>query len=42
MENRCSKNGTVKYFTTDLPGKFVDLASLFLKETIEAQKINID
>ncbi len=42
MENRCSKNGTVKYLTTDLPGKFVDLASLFLKETIEAQKINID
>ncbi|MPM59807.1 Glutamate racemase 1 [bioreactor metagenome] len=42
MENKCSKNSTVKYFTTDLPEKFVDMASLFLKENIEAQKINID
>ena len=42
IEKRCSVNGTVNYFTTDLPGKFVDLASLFLNETIEAEKINID
>lgn len=42
MENKCSKNGTVKYFTTDLPEKFTDMASLFLKENIEAQRINID
>lgn len=41
MEKKCSKNGTVKYFTTDFPEKFVDFASLFLKENIEAQKINI-
>ena len=42
MEKKCSKNGVVKYFTTDFPEKFADLASLFLKENIEAQKINID
>lgn len=42
MEKRCFKNGTVKYFTTGLPGKFADMASLFLKENIEVQKIKID
>lgn len=42
MEKRCSKNGIAQYFTTDSPEKFVDLASLFLNEKIEAQKTNID
>lgn len=42
IEEKCSKSGIVNYFTTDSPERFVDLASLFLNEEIEAQKINID
>lgn len=36
MDKKCTKNGTVKYFTTESPGKFKQLASLFLNEQIDA------
>jgi glutamate racemase len=39
MDKKCTKNGTVKYFTTEAPDKFKQLASLFLNEEIEAEKI---
>ncbi|MDO5522884.1 MAG: glutamate racemase [Bacteroidia bacterium] len=42
IEKKCSKNGTVNFFTTDSPENFGELASLFLNEKIEAQKIKID
>lgn len=42
IEEKCSKNGTVKYFTTDFAESFQNLATLFLNEKITAQKINID
>ncbi|MDR0333836.1 MAG: glutamate racemase [Dysgonamonadaceae bacterium] len=40
MDKKCTKNGTVKYFTTESPEKFKQLASLFLNEEIEAEKVN--
>lgn len=42
IEEKCSKNGTIKYFTTDFAESFQNLATLFLNEKITAQKINID
>ncbi len=42
IEVKCSKNATVKYFTTDFAESFQNLATLFLNEKITAQKINID
>ena len=41
MEEKCAKNASARYFTTDSPEKFAELASLFLNETIEAQKITL-
>lgn len=42
MEERCSKNATVTYFTTDSAANFEDLGALFLGEEIAAQKIVIE
>lgn len=41
MEERCTKNGTIRYFTTESAEKFEQLASLFLQEGIKAQKTSI-
>jgi len=38
IDGRCTKNGTVRYFTTESPGKFKQNASLFLNEQIDAEK----
>lgn len=42
MEKMCTKNGTARYFTTDAAEKFEELASLFLGETVAAEKVTID
>lgn len=42
MDEKCTKNGTMKYFTTESPEKFSQQASLFMNEKVEAQKANID
>jgi glutamate racemase len=42
IEERCTRNGTVHYFTTESPEKFTQLASLFLNEQIDAQKTIIE
>jgi glutamate racemase len=42
IEERCTRNGTVRYFTTESPEKFTQLASLFLNEQIDAQKTIIE
>jgi glutamate racemase len=39
MNSKCTKNGTVSYFTTESPEKFQQLASLFLNEEVEAEKV---
>jgi len=42
MDLLCSKNARRRYCTTESAEKFGDLASLFLKESIEVEKINLD
>lgn len=39
---KCSKNGSIKYFSTESVGKFKSLASIFLKEAIDAEHIDIE
>ena len=41
MDILCTKNGTVTYFTTDSPSKFIEQASIFLDEEIVAQKADL-
>ncbi|MDD2552514.1 MAG: glutamate racemase [Dysgonamonadaceae bacterium] len=41
MDSICSKNGKRLYYTTDSAEKFKDIASAFLKETIEVEKIKL-
>jgi len=41
MEELCSKNGTVRYYTTDSASKFKQMASLFMNENIDAEKVEI-
>lgn len=38
MEERCTRKGTVRYFTTESPEKFKQQASLFLNEQVGAEK----
>ena len=42
MEAKCTKNGTVQYYTTDATEKFNQMASLFMNEPIIAQKTTLD
>lgn len=42
MEERCSKESIVKYYTTDSTEEFAEFASSYLKEKIEVEKIKID
>lgn len=39
IERECSKNGTVKFLTTENTEKFNHLASVFMKEPVEAARI---
>lgn len=41
MDILCTKNGTVTYFTTDSPSKFIEQASIFLEEKIVAYKADL-
>ena len=42
IENKCTKNAVVTYYTTDLPERFDEQASLFLNKTVQSQKAIID
>jgi glutamate racemase len=39
---KCTLGGTVNYFTTESPEKFSQQASLFLRETVFAEKAIVD
>lgn len=39
MERKCTKNGTLHFFTTESPDKFERMASVFLNEEVRAQKV---
>lgn len=41
MDNRCSKNGSIKYFTTESVEKFSTSASIFLNDDIHAEHIDL-
>lgn len=41
MNSKCSKNGSVSYYTTDSPIKFNQMASLFLDEPVDAYKATL-
>ena len=41
MDERCTKNATCRYLTTESVEKFSSLASIFLHESIEAEHIDI-
>lgn len=42
LELKCSKNGTVTFYTTESVDKFSTSASIFLKQTIEANHLDIN
>lgn len=41
IEQECSKNGTIEFLTTESTEKFNHLASIFMKEPVEAVKIRL-
>lgn len=42
METRCTKQGTVRYFTTERADKFQDHARIFLSDEVRAQRISLE
>ncbi|MBK5195410.1 MAG: glutamate racemase [Proteiniphilum sp.] len=42
IEDKCTKNSSVQYFTTESPEKFNQQASLFLNEQIDAHKTTLE
>lgn len=41
MDAKCTKGGSVNYYTTDTSDKFSQLASLFLQEEVDAKQIKL-
>ena len=42
MDEKCSKNGTIRYLTTENPEKFSESASIFLDEEITAEHVEVE
>lgn len=42
MDAKCTKGGTVRYYTTDASDKFNQLASIFLREKVDARQIKLE
>ncbi len=42
MEEKCTKKGSIQYFTTDSPEKFEQQASIFLNEPIDARQTDLE
>jgi len=42
MDVKCTKNGSIHYFTTESVEKFSASASIFLHEEIQAEHLNVD
>ena len=42
MDAKCTKSGTVRYYTTDASDKFNQLASIFLREKVDARQIKLE
>lgn len=41
MDNRCTKQGTYRFYTTESEAKFMDAASLFLHEKLDVRHITL-
>ena len=41
MDNRCTKQGTCRFYTTESEAKFIDAASLFLHEKLDVRHITL-
>lgn len=41
MDERCTKNGSIRYYTTESVEKFASSASIFLNEEIQAEHIDL-
>lgn len=41
MEQKCSRDATVKYYTTENPDKFKESAQMFLHESIDVENISL-
>ena len=41
MDTRCSKNGTMRYLTTENPKKFSESAQIFLSEKVEVERVEL-
>ena len=42
MDERCTKNGSSKFYTTESVDKFSDIASIFLSEKIEVEHLTLE
>jgi glutamate racemase len=42
IETRCSKNHTLRFYTTEADDKFVHMASIFFKDAIQANRIVLE
>ncbi|MBP8903301.1 MAG: glutamate racemase [Paludibacteraceae bacterium] len=42
MDQKCSKNSSCRYLTTENPGKFSSSASIFLSDEIRAQHVEVE
>lgn len=42
MDEKCTKNAQLKYYTTESAEKFNSSASLFLKTKVEAERVSVD
>ncbi len=42
MNNKCTRNSSCNYYTTESPSKFQDSASLFLNEEIDVKQVELE
>ena len=41
IDARCTKNGTIRYFTTENPERFKECAALFLHEDVDVERVEL-
>ncbi|MCL1944146.1 MAG: glutamate racemase [Candidatus Azobacteroides sp.] len=42
MDEKCTKNSNTRFYTSESPDKFAEMTSIFLKEQVKAEHINMD
>jgi glutamate racemase len=41
MDERCSKNGKISYYTTENPERFKECAAMFLHEDVKVERVEL-